>query len=90
MSASLKSTQVSPLPIGSGGSDSTKREMNDVNVRLAMLASQGEADQKFDPPVPKPVGQQIIKEAFCSDSLDLPFLLSLTGVVCIVYGILSK
>lgn len=87
----LKSTQVSPLPIGSGSSNTTKREMNQLNVQLAMLDSQAMADQKFDPPVPKPIVPPHIKEAFCSgSSWDIPAILSATGVVMIIYGFFSK
>lgn len=97
MDKPLKSSQVSPLPIGSGGSNSTKREMNDINVTLSMLSAQSEADQKFDPPPPTPIKPSVVKEAFVSmiarnhlHSVDLPFVLSVAGVACIVYGILSK
>lgn len=87
----LKSTQVAPLPVGSGGSNTTKREMNQLNVQLAMLDSQAMADQKFDPPVPKPVTSQHIKEAFSSgSSWDIPAILSVAGVSFILYGFFSK
>jgi hypothetical protein len=92
MDAPPKSSQVSPLPIGSGGSNSTKRELNDVNVTLSMLSAQSEADQKFDPPPPTPVKPSIVKEAFRNGdrSVDLPFVLSVAGVACIVYGLVAK
>lgn len=87
----LKSAQVSPLPIGSGGSNTTKKEMNQLNTQLTMLTAQAAADQKFDPPPPPPVTAQHIKEAFCSQSSwDLPAILSATGVGLILYGIFSK
>lgn len=87
----LKSTQVAPLPVGSGGGNTTKRELNQLNVQLTMLDSQAVADQKFDPPVPKPVTPSMIKEAFCSSSPPtLPLVLSVTGVGMIVYGLFSK
>lgn len=92
MDVPLKSSQVSPLPIGSGGSNSTKREMNDINVTLSMLSAQSEADQKFDPPPPTPVKPSTVKESFCNggQSVDLPFVLSVAGVACIVYGLVAK
>jgi hypothetical protein len=87
----LKSTQVTPLPVGSGGNNTTKQELNKINVQLAMLDSQAMADQKFDPPAPKPVVPSQIKEAFCSgSSWDIPAILSATGVTLIIYGIFSK
>ena len=92
MTTPLKSSQVSPLPIGSGGSNSTKSEMNDINVNLSMLSVQSEADQKFDPPPPPPIKPSVIKEAFenAYETMDLPFVLSVAGITCIVYGIVSK
>lgn len=87
----LKSAQVAPLPVGSGGSNTTKKEMNQINTQLAMLSVQATADQKFDPPAPQPITAAHIKEAFCSQSSwDLPALLSFTGVGLILYGIFSK
>lgn len=87
----LKSAQVSPLPVGSGGSNTTKKELNQLNTQLTMLSAQAITDQKFDPPVPQPVTAAHIKEAFCSpSSWDLPALLSFTGTGLILYGIFSK
>lgn len=88
---SLKGAQVAPLPIGSGGNNTTKKELNQINTQLAMLSVQATADQKFDPPAPKPVTASHIKEAFCSSGTwDLPAILSVAGVGMILYGIFSK
>jgi len=58
--------QVSPLPIGSGGSNTTHQQMNNINESIAMMGVQSTADAKFDPPVPKPVTSQKLVQAFCS------------------------
>lgn len=87
----LKGTQVSPLPIGSGGSNATKKELNQLNLQVTMLDTQAVADQKFDPPVPKPVTSSHVTEAFCGGyTMDLPALLSVAGVGFILYGFFSK
>ena len=86
----LKSKQVAPLPIGPGGKNATKNQMNDTNTQLTMLASQATANTLYDPPVPKPVTKQLV-ESFCSGSNDSisSMILILAGVF-IVYGIVSK
>lgn len=48
----IRSRQVSPLPVGPGGNNPTKRQMNDTNTRLTMLTAQASANTKYDPPVP--------------------------------------
>lgn len=84
----LTSKQVQPLPIGPGGDNLTKRQMNATNTQIAMLTSQAAANTKYDPPVPKPVTKQVIKEAFCSSSV--PSMLAVVGGLLIVYGIVAK
>ena len=88
----LRSKQVAPLPIGSGGKSATKTQMNNTNVQLAMMASQANANTKYDPPVPTPVGNQVISQGFCSksDSDTLPVVLSAIGMLFIVYGFIAK
>lgn len=86
----LKSKQVAPLPIGPGGKNATKNQMNQTNTQLAMLESQATANTMYDPPVPKPVTKQLI-QPFCSGPNDsIPFMLFVLGGVFIVYGIVSK
>ena len=87
----LKGKQVTPLPIGPGGKNAIKNQMNDTNTQLSMLASQATANTLYDPPVPKPVTKQLI-QPFCSGSAGVDpasILLVLAGMF-IVYGIISK
>jgi len=86
----LKSKQVAPLPIGPGGKNATKNQMNETNTQMAMLASQATANTLYDPPVPKPVTKQLV-QPFCSGSNDsMPTMLLVLSGVLIVYGIVSK
>jgi hypothetical protein len=86
----LKSKQVAPLPIGPGGKNAIKNQMNDTNTQLTMLASQATANTLYDPPVPKPVTKQLV-QPFCSGSNDsIPSVLLVLAGVFIVYGIVSK
>jgi hypothetical protein len=85
----LKSKQVSPLPVGSGGNNPTKQLMNETNVKLTMLTAQANADTKYDPPVPKPVTKAVTKEGF-TDSTSVISGLVVVGVLLIVYGIVKK
>ncbi len=86
----LKSKQVAPLPIGPGGKNATKNQMNETNTQLAMLASQATANTLYDPPVPKPVTKQLV-QPFCSGPTDpFPSMVLVLAGVLIVYGIVSK
>lgn len=87
----IRSKQVSPLPIGPGGNNSTKKQLNDTNTQLTMLIAQAGADTKYDPPVPKPVTKQVITtvtEAFSNN--DFPSMLAVVGGLLIVYGIVAR
>jgi len=91
--SSIQPKQVAPLPIGPGGNNSTKIQMNNTNTQLTMMAAQINADKKFDPPVPKPVTSQIV-QGFCSQvpalhEADLPMILSMIGSICIIYGVVA-
>lgn len=89
----LRSKQVSPLPIGPGGKNPTKRQMNDTNTQLTMMMAQSAANTKYDPPVPHPVTKQVTIERFCSGSdvmPSLPSMLCIIGGLCIVYGLVTK
>lgn len=87
----LRSVQVSPLPIGSGGGNSTKQQLNDINVSLTAMMAQSNADQKYDPPVPKPITEQTITEQFCSmNDVNPSSIIIVVGVLFIVYGIYAK
>lgn len=84
----LKSKQVNPLPIGSGGGNPTKTQMNETNVQLTMLLSQANADTKYDPPVPKPISKAVVKENFMNQSIGE--YMAIIGGLLIVYGIIAK
>ena len=83
----VRSQQVSPLPIGPGGSNPVKQQMNDTNTKLTMLSAQADANTKYDPPVPQPVTQQVIKENFTANSANMIFVIA---GLCIVYGLIAK
>jgi hypothetical protein len=86
----LQSKQVAPLPIGPGGSNSTKIKMNATNEQLTMLAAQATANTLYDPPVPKPVTQQLV-QPFCSGSNDpFPYMIIIIAGLFIVRGLISK
>jgi hypothetical protein len=83
----LKSRQVSPLPIGSGGNNPVKTQMNQTNTQLTMLQAQAVANTKYDPPVPQPITKQVTKESF---SNPLPNMLFVVGGLIVVYGLVAK
>jgi len=84
----LRKRQVSPLPIGPGGDNPVKRQMNETNIQLTMLTAQAEANTKYDPDVPVPVTNQVIMENFSSGSIHTS-LMVISGLL-IVYGIVAK
>lgn len=84
----IRSRQVTPLPVGPGGNNPIKRQMNDTNVKLAMLTAQAGADTKYDPPVPTPITEAVTIEKFCGASA--PPMLAVIGGLCIVYGLVAK
>lgn len=86
----IKPRQVSPLPVGSGGKNQIKQQLNDTNIQLAMLTAQATANTKYDPPVPKPVTKQVTLETFCSSSTPIPLALTVAGGLFIVYGLIAK
>jgi hypothetical protein len=86
----LKSVQVTPLPIGSGGNNSMKTQMNQTNTLLTMIQAQANANTKYDPPVPQPVTKQVIKETFTSDMGTVPSVLFVLGGLFLVYSMVAK
>ena len=89
----LQPVQVSPLPTGSGGNNATKAHLNNINTTLTMMNAQSNADSKYDPPVPKPITNQVIvgpREAFCGQYNACADTLLVVGILCIVYGIFKK
>ena len=85
----LQSKQVSPLPIGPGGNNALKNQMNDTNTKLTMLTTQADANTVYDPPVPKPLTEQKI-EPFCSSGDSIASLVAAIGCLMIVYGFAAK
>ena len=90
--ASLQSVQVEPLPMSSGGKPSkTVKDLEKTNAALTMLSAQSAADSMYDPPVPAPVTQPNMKEAFSNyDPHTLGEYLIIVGLGLIVYGMLAK
>jgi hypothetical protein len=84
----LRSRQVTPLPVGPGGKNPTKTQMNQTNTQLTMMSAQATANTKYDPPTPPPVTKQVTKESFTAESL--PNMLFVVGGLFIVYGIVAK
>ena len=84
----IKPRQVSPLPIGPGGQNQIKQQLNNTNVQLSMLMAQSIANTKYDPPVPKPVTSQVTLEAFYSTPV--PLMIGVIGGLFIVYGLIAK
>lgn len=82
-----RSRQVSPLPVGPGGNNPVKQQMNQTNTQLAMLTAQATANTKYDPPVPQPVTKQVIKEHFTVNPTNSLFVI---GGLLIVYGLIAK
>ena len=86
---SLRSAPVTPLPIGSGGSNTTSQHMNNMNTQLTMMSVQSSADTKYDPPVPKYATPQVQLEGFCEKESIVESIF-VAGLLFIVYGLISK
>ncbi len=84
----IRSKQVTPLPIGPGGNNHVKNQMNQTNAQLTMLHAQATANTKYDPPVPQPVTTPVTKEAFTSGMI--PNALFIVGGLLIVYSFVAK
>lgn len=84
----IRPRQVSPLPVGPGGNNPVKNQMNQTNTQITMLNAQASANTKYDPPVPQPVTKQVTKETFTSDNF--PQMLFVIGGLFIVYGLVAK
>jgi hypothetical protein len=84
----IRASQVTPLPIGSGGNNTTKRQLNNTNNQLSMMLSQSVANTKYDPPTPPHITKQVSVEHFSTESL--PISLSIIGLLLIAYAIISK
>jgi hypothetical protein len=85
--------QVQPLPIGSPGSDNTKRKLMDMNSQLTLIHAQAVSDTKFDAkPLPTITKQRTIENySNINDNINKTYtILSAISVLLIVYGIVSK
>lgn len=87
-SSLIKPKQVSPLPVGPGGKNPVKNQMNQTNTQITMLNAQAAANTKYDPPVPQPVTKPVTKETFTVESI--PSMLFVVGGLFIVYGLVAK
>jgi len=85
----IRSVQVQPLPIGSGGNNEVKNKLNSLNTSLTMYESQASANTRFDPPSPEPITTPSIKEQFTTTS-SISVVIGSIGILCIVYGIVAK
>lgn len=90
--SSIRSIQVDPLPLSSGGApNQTQKEMEKTNTTLTMLLAQSSADAKYDPSPPSTTTLPSIREAFCSpDPRDATYLILALAVLFVGYGIVSK
>ena len=84
----IKPRQVSPLPVGPGGSNQRKQQLNNTNTQVTMLKAQSTANTKYDPPVPQPVTKPVVKENFTSHMI--PSSLMVIGGLLFVYGLVAK
>jgi hypothetical protein len=84
----IKPKQVSPLPVGPGGKNPVKNQMNQTNTQITMLNAQAAANTKYDPPVPQPVTKPVTKETFTNEMM--PQMLFVVGGLFIVYGLVAK
>jgi hypothetical protein len=87
----IRSKQVSPLPIGPGGNNPVKSVLNNMNNQLTLMGAQASVNTKYDPPVPKPITKQVIKESF-QDNMVFPlsYTVMVIGSLLIVYGMIAK
>jgi hypothetical protein len=84
----IRPRQVSPLPVGPGGNNPVKQQMNQTNTQLTMLTAQAAANTKYDPPVPQPITKAVTKESFTV--VEIPKVLFIIGSLFIVYGLVAK
>lgn len=84
----IRPKQVAPLPVGPGGNNPVKSQMNQTNTQITMLNAQASANTKYDPPVPQPITKPVTKEGFTSEMF--PQMLFVVGGLFIVYGLVAK
>jgi hypothetical protein len=81
----IRPRQVSPIPVGPGGNNPIKQQMNAINTQLTMLNAQATANTKYDPPIPQPITKPITKETFTNEIVYSMFYV--VGGLLIVYGL---
>ncbi len=87
----IKPRQVAPLPIGSGGNNATKQQLNATNSMLTMMTSQAATDTKYDPPVPKHITAPTTIEHFVSCKQQrLATIITVVGTLIVLYSLISK
>ena len=85
----LKRKQVSPLPVGPGGKNTTKTQLNQTNTQLTMMMAQATANTKYDPQPPPPVSSQVVIEKF-TDSSSISKMLIVIGGLFLIFGFVAK
>lgn len=79
---------ITPLPIGPGGNNSIKKDMNDIHARLTVMSTQAVENSKYDPATPAPITRPIIVEKFTTPSVPTAF--AVIGILVFVYGLVRK
>jgi hypothetical protein len=87
-STNITGYEITPLPIGSGGDNAIKSQMNNLNAQLTMMTAQAVENSKYDPPPPNPVTKPMVIEKFSNHAI--PSSMAVIGVLFFVYGILGK
>jgi hypothetical protein len=80
--------EITPLPVGSGGDNAIKSQLNNLNAQLTMMTAQAVENARYDPPPPNPVTKPMVVEKFTNHVI--PSSLAVIGILFFVYGILRK
>jgi hypothetical protein len=80
--------EITPLPIGSGGDNAIKSQLNNLNAQLTMMTAQAVENAKYDPPPPSPMTKPMVVEKFTNHGV--PSSLAVIGILFFVYGMLRK
>ena len=80
-------TQMIDLPIPPGSQASDK--LHNTNKQLTILNAQATQDSKYDPQ-PLPANTVTSVSGFISSSIGLEQGIAVIGILCIIYGIISK
>ena len=80
--------EITPLPVGSGGDNAIKSQLNNLNAQLTMMTAQAVENARYDPPPPNPVTKPIVIEKFMNHRVSSS--IAVIGALLFVYGILHK